>query len=78
MFGLDCRCQSGIVGAHLEFERFAAYCELPLERINPGALSGIEIELLVQQGMQFAVSGRFGRQHGPANPHASNGCGECD
>ena len=78
MLGLDRPRQSGIIGAHLEFERFAAHRELPLEGINPGALGGIEIELIVQQGMQFAVSGMAGREHDSANPHTSNGCGECD
>ena len=61
MLGLDSCGQPGIVGAHFEFAGFAPHGKLLLKSIQFCVLGGFKMELIVKQGMKFAVGAGMAR-----------------
>lgn len=69
-FRLDCRSQTGILCAELEFQSPTPDGELRFYLLDSGALLGIEVELLVQQVVEraFLVTLLLGQAPPDENP----------
>jgi hypothetical protein len=66
MLGLDGGGQIDVGGAQLRLQRGLAQREIPLKRLDPRGLGGIEVELFMQQLMHLAFHrARRGDHHMP-------------